>query len=51
MAGATAFSSPSFSVILPPEREAERRRMWRQAKAELNIEIAALSGLIAEAGH
>ncbi|WP_333885462.1 hypothetical protein [Sphingobium yanoikuyae] len=38
--GRTLRSTSPFAMILPPEPEAERRRMWRQAKAELNIEIA-----------
>lgn len=33
--GATLRSTSPFSMILPPEPEAERRRMWRAAKAEL----------------
>ncbi|KEZ19782.1 MULTISPECIES: hypothetical protein [Sphingobium] len=33
--GRTLRSTSPFSMILPPEPEAERRRMWRAAKAEL----------------
>lgn len=33
--GRTLRSTSPFSMILPPESEAERRRMWRAAKAEL----------------
>lgn len=36
--GATPRSTSPFSMILPPEPEAERRRMWRAAKAELIAE-------------
>ncbi|TCU59814.1 hypothetical protein EDF58_102502 [Novosphingobium sp. PhB57] len=41
---ATLRSTSPFSMILPPEPEAERRRMWRAAKAELIAETDAQFG-------